>query len=58
MAQTSALKHFLTEQYPSQLHEMERQEYQMVKQQVAEDQRQHQLVLDLAVPDIRQVPAQ
>lgn len=48
----------LTEQYPLQLHEMERQEYLTAKQHAFEVLRQQRRPPDSVAPDARQIPAQ
>ena len=47
----------LTEQYPLQLHEMERQDYLQSKRRAYEDQRRLQQTIDEAIPAARPVPA-
>ncbi len=47
----------LTEQYPLQLREMERQDYLQSKRRAYEDQRRLQQTIDAAVPGARPVPA-
>ena len=48
----------LTEQYPLQLHEMERQEYLAAKQDALEAQRLHRRPPDVVAPQFRQIQAQ
>lgn len=47
----------LTEQYPLQLHEVERQDYLQSKRREYDEQRRLQQMIDAAAPDARPVPA-